>query len=169
MINKTNISVYLFLYLITFLSLIFITNISLSDGIEIEGFAKIIDGDTVKISNSIIRLSGIDAPEIKQLCTDKNLNEWHCGKKSKMALKNFINKKTIKCIGYKKDRYKRIIGECYLEEQDIQEWMVKNGWAIAYKKYSKKYINAENFAKSNNLGIWEGKFIEPYKWRKLNK
>ena len=47
--------------------------------------------------------------------------------------------------------------------------MVKNGWAIAYKKYSKKYVEAEIYAKTNNLGIWEGKFLEPYKWRRLNK
>ena len=68
-----------------------------------------------------------------------------------------------------KDRYKRFIGTCYLNEIDIQEWMVKNGWAIAYKKYSKKYVEAEIYAKNNNLGIWKGKFLEPYKWRQLNK
>ena len=50
-----------------------------------------------------------------------------------------------------------------------KEWMVKNGWAIAYKKYSKKYVEAEIYAKNNNLGIWKGKFLEPYKWRRLNK
>ena len=169
MINKTNIIIYLFLNFLIFLSLIFLTNISLSDNIEIKGNAYIIDGDTIKISKRKIRLSGIDAPELKQLCSDKNSNSWQCGKKSKIALKNFINKEIITCIGQKKDRYKRIIGECYLGSQDIQEWMVRNGWAIAYKKYSKKYINAENFARNNNLGIWQGKFLEPYKWRKLNK
>jgi len=169
MFNKTNVIIFLFSNLIIFLLLICPTNISLSENIEIKGYADIVDGDTIKIEKTKIRLSGIDAPEIKQLCVDKNLNEWHCGKKSKIALINFINNKTIKCIGHKKDRYKRIIGECYLGKQDIQEWMVKNGWAIAYREYSKKYINAENFAKNNNLGIWEGKFLEPYKWRKLNK
>ena len=169
MINIKNIMIYLILSLIIFISLTFLKKVSFSNNIEIEGYADIVDGDTIKILKKKIRLSGIDAPEIEQLCTDKNLNEWYCGKESKIALKDYIKNKIIKCISYKKDRYKRIIGECYLGRQNIQEWMVKNGWAIAYRKYSKKYINAEKFAKKNNLGIWQGKFIEPYKWRQLNR
>ncbi len=136
---------------------------------EIIGKPTIIDGDTIKILNYKIRLHGIDSPEINQLCLDKNNKQWQCGIRAKNSLNNFISNKNIKCIYNKKDRYKRFIGTCYLNEIDIQEWMVKNGWAIAYKKYSKKYVEAEIYAKNNNLGIWKGKFLEPYKWRRLNK
>ena len=46
--------------------------------------------------------------------------------------------------------------------------MVRQGYAVAYKKYSKDYIKDENYAKENKLGIWRGDFIRPNKWRKLN-
>ena len=46
--------------------------------------------------------------------------------------------------------------------------MVRNGYAVAYRKYSKRYILEENFAKEEKLGIWIGSFLEPEKWRKQN-
>ena len=74
----------------------------------------------------------------------------------------------IKCFVEGKDRYKRKIAESYRDKLNINSWMVRNGFAIAYRKYSKKYVSDEEFAKENKLGIWQGKFIEPEKWRKLN-
>tara|TARA_B100000686_G_C16439722_1_gene786338 strand:+ start:97 stop:603 length:507 start_codon:yes stop_codon:yes gene_type:complete len=149
--------------------LIFIINVSTLYSNEIIGKAIVIDGDTIKIEGKKIRLYGIDSPELKQLCRFKNNVNWYCGMEAKKALLDFIKNNTIKCLGTLKDKYKRIIGTCYLDKQDIQEWMVKHGWAIAYRKYSKKYIDSENFAKFNNLGIWQGNFLEPQKWRKLSK
>ena len=58
---------------------------------------------------------------------------------------------------------------CYIDEININQWMVKNGWAIAYRYYSKDYINEEEYANNNKLGIWKSKFIEPYLFRKKNK
>ena len=46
--------------------------------------------------------------------------------------------------------------------------MVRNGYAVAYRRYSKLYILDENFAKEEKLGLWGGSFIKPEKWRKLN-
>ena len=46
--------------------------------------------------------------------------------------------------------------------------MVKNGHAVAYRRYSKEYVPDEDFAKKNKLGLWQGKFLKPEKWRKLN-
>ena len=66
-----------------------------------------------------------------------------------------------------KDRYNRSIGTCYIKNQDINQWLVKNGYAIAYKKYSKKYVLDEQYAKENELGIWKGTFTEPEKWRRI--
>ena len=81
-------------------------------------------------------------------------------------MKKLKNKK-VKCIiDKKKDRYKRNIGICYVKNEDINKWLVKNGHAIAYKKYSKKYVLDEQHAKENKLGIWRGTFGEPEKWRR---
>ncbi len=83
-------------------------------------------------------------------------------------LKKLINNKTVKCISESKDRYNRYLSICYLKNKDINSWLVKNGYAVAYKRYSKKYILEEQHAKKNKLGIWQGTFQNPEEWRKKN-
>ena len=146
---------------------------------EISGIPKIIDGDTVHINENKFRLEGIDAPEMRQKCKKESLKisfiigftfykDYNCGKVSKEKLKSKILGSEIKCIFITKDRYKRYIATCYKEKTNLNQWMVRNGYAIAYRRYSKKYILDEDFAKENKLGLWQGKFINPEKWRKLN-
>ena len=135
---------------------------------EISGFAVVTDGDTIKISNNKIRLHGIDAPEKKQNCT-KNAKEYNCGIVATEALINKISKNVVKCLIQKnKDRYNRFIGVCFVDQENLNKWMVKNGYAVAYRRYSKNYILDEDSAKKNKLGLWSGVFLNPEKWRKLN-
>tara|TARA_B110000240_G_C13096808_1_gene282440 strand:- start:31 stop:501 length:471 start_codon:yes stop_codon:yes gene_type:complete len=135
---------------------------------EIYGLPVVTDGDTIKISNNKIRLHGIDAPEKKQMCT-KKAKEYYCGKISTKALTKKINKNIIKCsIQKNKDRYNRYIGVCFVGKENLNRWMVRNGYAIAYRRYSKDYVLDENFAKRKKLGLWSGTFLKPEKWRKLN-
>ena len=135
---------------------------------EIYGIPVITDGDTIKISNSKVRLHGIDAPEKKQKCTKKK-KKYNCGTVATEALIKKIGKNTVKClIQKKKDRYNRFIGVCFVEKEDLNKWMVRNGHAIAYRRYSKDYILDEEFAKINKFGLWSGTFLKPEKWRKLN-
>ena len=142
----------------------------------ITGKARVTDGDTIKINNQKIRLFGIDAPETKQFCKEFYLSflifnfkrDYKCGEKSTNALKKKIQGKNIKClVQNNKDRYRRNIGICYLKKQDINSWLVKSGYAIAYRRYSKKYINDEQYAEDNKLGIWQGTFMKPEKWRRI--
>ena len=155
--------------------------IFLSDTIaeEISGVPKIVDGDTVHINDNKFRLEGIDAPEMRQQCKKVSLKisfiigftfykDYSCGKVSKEKLINKISGSEIKCIFTTKDRYKRYIATCYKEKINLNQWMVRNGYAIAYRRYSKKYVLDEDFAKENKLGLWQGKFMNPEKWRKLN-
>ena len=134
----------------------------------INGKPRIIDGDTIHIKSNKIRLHGIDAPETKQTCKIDN-EEWYCGKQSTKELKKLINKQNVECVINDVDVYNRYIAICYIDEININQWMVKNGWAIAYRYYSKDYINEEEYADDNKLGIWKSKFIEPYLYRKKNK
>ena len=135
---------------------------------KILGNAVIIDGDTIHIGENKIRLHGIDAPEYRQTCTiDKEI--WNCGIESKIALENFILKKEVVCKIIDVDRYRRFVATCFLENQNINQYMVRNGWVIAYRYYSMKFVKDEEFAKKNKLGIWQGSFIEPYLFRKNNK
>ena len=158
------------------LFLIFFSN-SIAE--EISGVPKVVDGDTVHINNNKFRLEGIDAPEIKQQCKKESLKisyiigftiykDYSCGKVSKEKLISKIRGSKIKCIFTAKDRYKRYIATCYKEKINLNQWMVRNGYAIAYRRYSKKYVPDEDFAKENKLGLWQGKFMNPEKWRKLN-
>ncbi|MDA8771312.1 thermonuclease family protein [Candidatus Pelagibacter bacterium] len=135
---------------------------------EIAGSPIITDGDTIKIINKRIRLHGIDAPERKQLCK-KNFKEYRCGIIATEALVKKINKNQVRCIVQDMlDRYKRYIGVCFVEAINLNQWMVRNGHAVAYRRYSKDYIKDEDYAKKNKLGLWSGDFINPEKWRKLN-
>ena len=146
---------------------------------EIYGVPKIIDGDTVHINNYKLRLEGIDAPEMRQQCKKEFLKissiigftfykDYSCGKVSKEKLISKINGSEIKCTFTTKDRYKRYIATCYKDKTNLNQWMVRNGYAIAYRRYSKKYVPDEDFAKEKKLGLWRGKFMSPEKWRKLN-
>ena len=146
---------------------------------EIYGVPKIIDGDTVHINNKKIRLEGIDAPEIKQQCKKPFLKissiisfefnkDYLCGVMAKKKLVDKINNSKIKCISLSKDRYKRFLATCFKDKINLNKWMVRNGNAVAYKRYSKDYVRDEVYAKENKLGVWEGSFMMPEKWRKLN-
>ncbi len=146
---------------------------------EIYGIPKIIDGDTVHINNKKIRLEGIDAPEIKQQCKKPFIKisaligfqfskSYSCGIISKKKLMDKVDNSKIRCISSSRDKYKRYLATCYKEKINLNKWMVRNGHAVAYKRYSKDYVRDEDFANENKLGLWEGSFMMPEKWRKLN-
>jgi len=148
-----------------------------SDEVKIiSGLAKVIDGDTIRINKKKIRFFGIDAPEKKQKCQKPRLTisfltfnkEYLCGEFSTMKLEKKINDKFITCEWINKDRYKRYIAECFKNKKNINAWMVENGYALAYRKYSKKFITQENIAKKEKLGLWTGNFEMPWEWRKKN-
>jgi len=164
------------LILLSLLVLSLSSTISTSSEKNVSGKAKVVDGDTIKINKKKIRLFGIDAPEKDQVCKKIYMSfiifnfqkKYKCGEQSILALLKKIKDKKIKCVLKKeKDKYKRDIGICYLNKQDINKWLVKNGHAIAYKKYSKKYVLDEKYAQENKLGIWGGTFIKPEKWRRI--
>ena len=136
--------------------------------VDIFANLKIIDGDTIYLNKTKYRLHGIDAPEINQIC-QINENDYKCGVKSKDFLVSLIGYQSVRCNNKDIDRYKRIVAECFVGNINLNKELVRNGWAIAYRDYSRDYISDEEFAKENNLGMWKGKFIHPKKWRKLNK
>ena len=139
-----------------------------NDSANIQQKIRIIDGDTIHINKIKYRLHGIDAPEMKQLCKIKE-KKYKCGIKSKEFLVSLVGSKSVKCNHKDKDRYKRIVAECFVGETNLNKELVRNGWALAYRDYSKDYVIDEEYAQENNLGMWKGTFIHPKKWRKLNR
>jgi len=136
---------------------------------------RIIDGDTIEREGIKYRLHGIDAPEKKQTCKDKSNKEWQCGEQSKELLIRLHGSVGFYCDERNKDRYKRIIAQCFYKDQqsgnmkDVNAELVRNGLALAYRRYSKDYIEAEEYAHQNKLGIWQGVFDKPWEWRRKKK
>jgi endonuclease YncB( thermonuclease family) len=142
-----------------------LTFANLACALEIEGSAKVVDGDTIHIEGYKLRLAGIDAPEISQKCEYSHAS-WDCGVSAKNALIDKIGDNIITCGTNKKDRYNRYVATCFLEGEDLNMWLVFNGYALAYTQYSKAYIVAESEAKEAKKGIWSSDFQAPAKYRK---
>ena len=150
------------------LFLVLIINIlAFSKVLNASSSLKIIDGDTIILNSEKIRFYVIDTPEIKQTCTDNYGHTYLCGIKAKLEHEKIIGSRKVSCIKKTKDRYKRSISICYVDENDINSLMVRSGWALAYRKYSKKYVKDEAIAKLTDSGMWSGKFIAPWKWRRM--
>ena len=154
----------------------FCANLKSQEFENITGIAKVIDGDTIKINSKKIRLFGIDAPEKKQFCKKIFLSislisfkkDYACGEISTNFLKKKIDNKMIICKSIGMDRYKRHIAECFKGKKNINAFMVENGQAVAYIKYSPKFITYENNAKKEKSGLWAGTFEMPWVYRKKN-
>ncbi len=135
-------------------------------GEAITGTASVIDADTLDIHSQRIRLVGIDAPESKQKCLDTSGGLYRCGAAAANALSDWINRNPVTCVSEGHDRYNRTLGKCTVRGQSVQDWLVRNGHALAYRVYSKEFIPAEEAARAAKIGIWAGKFVMPADWRK---
>lgn len=126
---------------------------------------QVVDGDGLKIKNLKLRLQGIDAVEFKQSCTLEGSSA-PCGRMATEALQSKIYGAEVRCDLEGIDHYGRALATCFIGDENLNAWIVKSGWAVAYRKYSTAYVEQENFAKTNHRGIWMMDFVEPSKWRK---
>ena len=126
---------------------------------------KVVDGDTIVLNGEKIRFSGIDTPELKQTCL-KDDQEVPCGMTAKRLLAEKIGNTTIECISEGRDTYKRTLAECFVNGESLSKFLVRSGYAFAYRKYSTKFIKDEEFAKANKLGMWAMTFQYPWDFRK---
>ena len=146
---------------------------------DVIGPACVTDGDSISINGkrqsrgcrggNKVRLVGIDAPELKQLCRHPNGRDFQCGLAAASFLLKQVRDKTVECRGTEKDRYKRLLAECFVGETSLNALMVLEGWALAYRRYSEKYIAQEKEARQNKKGIWGMKFMPPWEWRRGNQ
>jgi endonuclease YncB( thermonuclease family) len=131
----------------------------------IMGVASVIDGDTIEIHSKRIRLFGIDAAENAQLCT-RNGKAYRCGKEAAFALADKIGRRIVRCFPRDTDRYGRTVAVCRVGGVDINGWMVRKGFAVAYRKYSAAYVADEEEARSKQIGLWAGEFEKPWNYRR---
>jgi len=131
----------------------------------IVGKAWVIDGDTIEIAGTRIRLEGIDAPEWDQTCTDAQGKPWPCGRAATSELKAHVRGRELTCNARAFDRYKRVLAVCALPDgSDINAWMVQQGWAVDYG-FARIYESEQAEAEKSRRGIWAGSFMSPSQWR----
>lgn len=147
-----------------FAFVLFAPIVALASGVQ--GQARVVDGDTIWIGKTKIRLHGIDAPETKQECKDASGKPWMAGQAATDFLKKITDGKEVSCSSHGKDRYKRVIGSCEVGGVDINRAMVVAGLARAYRKYSKRYLYEEHSAMRNKAGMWGGECMPPWEWRR---
>jgi endonuclease YncB( thermonuclease family) len=141
---------------------------SLAQAADLSGIPRIVDGDTLAISSTKVRLEGIDAPETDQVCLNASGAHWACGIDARDQLAVHIGGREMRCSSNGIDAYQRTLATCYFGNEDLNGWMVQQGWALAYVKYSSAYRPVEEDARANQRGIWQGAFIAPWDWRHRN-
>jgi endonuclease YncB( thermonuclease family) len=141
---------------------------SIAEAANISGVPRIVDGDTLVVGATKIRLGGIDAPETDQICLNANGERWTCGIDARDQLAAHIAGRVIACSSNGIDVYQRSLAICSLAGQNLNAWMVQEGWALAYVKYSSEYQQAEEDAHGHQRGLWRGAFIAPWDWRHKN-
>src|SRR6201998_2621303 len=102
------------------------------------GQASVVDGDTLEIHGSRIRMWGIDAPESSQLCRGDDSLQYRCGAKAANDLDAFIAGRLVNCLPISLDRYSRTVATCLVGGADLGDWLVRNGLALDWPQYSKR-------------------------------
>lgn len=133
---------------------------------RLDGRARVIDGDTLQINGQRVRLLGLDAPEVGQLCTKMTGEVFDCGAKSAYELETFIGKRGLNCRGKKYDSYGRLLASCTVEGQDLGQFLVLRGWAVTYGDSAYRYTSDERMAKAERAGLWATYFDMPWLWRR---
>ena len=129
---------------------------------------RVVDGDTIHLNGEKIRFTGIDTPELKQTCINNGIID-PCGATAKEILIDKISDNEVECISEGKDQYKRTLAECFVNNESLSSYLVRSGYAFAYRRYSKKFVQDENYARINTIGMWSMKFDYPWDYRKSKK
>jgi len=136
---------------------------------ELVGRATVTDGDTLTVAKQRIRLWGIDAPENAQQCTAQDGRTWPCGRRSAAALDGYLLEKTVRCQPKDTDRYGRVVAECFVHGTSVNRWMVRSGWAVAYRQYATAFIADEVDAHQHQRNLWQGPFQMPADYRRSKR
>jgi len=136
---------------------------------QLVGRATVTDGDTLIVAKQRIRLWGIDAPESAQQCTTNAGRAWPCGRRSAAALDGYVLDKTVRCQPKDTDRYGRVVAECFVQGQSVNQRMVRAGWAVAYRQYATAFIADEADARQHQRNLWQGTFQMPADYRRSKR
>ncbi|MGD9882792.1 thermonuclease family protein [Reyranella sp.] len=117
----------------------------------------------------MVAAHGIDAPEGRQECTRPDGTAWRCSQQAPLALSDHVDRAVVRCDPHDRDRYGRVVAVCFLVGEDLNRWMVANGWAVAFRRYSLDYVTDEDRARVAGVGLWSGTFQMPWDWRQTHR
>ncbi len=129
------------------------------------GRFEAIDGDSLRKDGKEYRLHAIDAPELRQTCTNAAGRSYACGIEAQKALRRLARSGPLDCRIIESDRYGRLVADCVHGSENINREMVRQGWAIAYRRHGLAYVAAEEEARTAARGLWQGSFERPEDWR----
>jgi endonuclease YncB( thermonuclease family) len=136
----------------------------------LSGQAEVVDGDTLSIrgEKARIRLYGVDTPEGQQICEDASSKRYLCGSRAAEALSSLVGRNgRVTCQEEDRDRYGRIVAVCQANGREINAELIRQGRALEYKESSDgRYADEEAEARKARRGLWAGKFVEPWDWRR---
>jgi endonuclease YncB( thermonuclease family) len=136
--------------------------------VSLSGYARVIDGDTIVINGTHIRLAGIDSPERSQTCEGRDGNVYECGRDASSVMAELIRGQRVECVSEGPDRYGRTLATCRTERGELNAEMVRRGWAVPYMAHGRYRVEMGE-AKAASLGIWSGRFEMPAEWRRAHK
>lgn len=132
----------------------------------LRGLATVVDGDTLRVGSTKIRLFGIDAPESHQQCPDRNGGDWACGTVATKRLEALVANRVVRCEPESIDRYGRTVASCSVDGRDVGAIIVADGLARAYARYSDRYLAGEAEARAAGRGLWQADAQAPWDWRR---
>lgn len=128
----------------------------------VSGLARVIDGDTIDVAGTRVRLEGIDAPETDQKCQDSAGRDYLCGISASTALRELVGRDPVTCVRIGRDSYGRVLGVCSNGSGvDLNAELVRRGLVVAFRRYSMRYADNEEVARLSRTGLWSGKFEHP--------
>ena len=154
--------------LVTFIALIAVLLLTTGPVLatDLTGQASVIDGDTIEIHGTRIRLWGIDAPESTQLCRGEDSLRYRCGAKAANDLDGFIARRSVSCTPISLDQYGRTVATCTVDSTDLGQWLVSNGLALDWPNYSRgMYDKIQREAEHAGRGMWSGSYVAPWLYR----
>jgi endonuclease YncB( thermonuclease family) len=132
----------------------------------ISGRAHVIDGDSLNVAGTPVRVFGIDAPEWRQRCRGADGHFYRCGRRAFRALAQRLRSAPVRCVPQARDRFARVVATCYQGTDDLARWLVAQGLALDWPRYSGgTYADAEDAARRAERGMWQGAFVPPWEWR----
>ena len=131
----------------------------------VAGKARVVDGDTLEIDGERVRLEGIDAPETTQTCGSASGGQWPCGRAATQSIRAQIGERDVTCDRRGADKYGRTLAICFADGVNLNEAMVKRGFAWAFVKYSNEFVAAEQEARAAKVGVWQGPAEAPWNVR----